>query len=169
MIGCGVGPAASRSSPVPKKGSVNYDWLELTVSDDGKHVYRAEIDREALSRRNNLSVEVKAGDQWIEVLTATKESIQSALGKNARLRPIEGEKLRELYHGADNELVFLGGSFAFKGKVLRIVALLDGSELRIGGEGGDVIHLECERSLIEEILGEPLKMKLPESANSNAP
>jgi len=157
----GCAGAASGTVSAPKKGTVKYEWLQLTVSPDGEHVVRAEIDPDELRQRGTLVVEVRAGDLWIDVAGASKKSILAELGTKVRHQLIEDERVRELYHGADQEVIFLGGSFAFQGDELKMVALLDGSDLRIGGRDGKIIHIECERSAIDEILGEPMEITLP--------
>ena len=160
---------SSRSNPAPSMGTVKYDWLELTVGDDGEHVYRAEIDSPAVRRRDGLTVEVKADGHWFNAATATKEAILAELGNSARPRSITDGRIQELYHGADNEVLFVGGSFAFQGDVLWMVALLDGSSFRMGGAEGEVIPIECERSTIQKILGEPTKLDLRKSSQSKTP
>ena len=164
--GCGGIPVPKKTGPALKPETVKYDWLELTVGEDGEHVYRAEIDSARLRQRDSPTVEIKVGEHWINAASATKKSILSGLGEKARPQPIKGSRIQEAYHGADNEIIFLGGSFAFQGDMLRMVALLDGSDFRIGGEGGKVIHIECERSTIEEIMGQPAKTEVPKLPNS---
>jgi hypothetical protein len=119
--GCSAPRARARP---PSKETVTYGWLNLTVGSDGEHVYRAEIDCDLVRRRDELNVEVKAADLWINVMSASKESVLLKLGKNARHELIEDGRTQELYQGADNEVIFLGGSFAFQGDNLRMVALL---------------------------------------------